>query len=179
MVSLRCKMVVKEMMKELGLHCTIVELGMVEFLEEITEEQKNQLRKRLLRYGLELLDDHRNILIEKIKNVIIEMIHHTDELPNVNYSEYISRKLGYDYTYLANMFSEVKGTTIQQFIINHKIERVKELLIYNELSLTQISYQLHYSSVSHLSSQFKKVTGLTPTFYKQLKDKRKQNLEDV
>jgi AraC-like DNA-binding protein len=107
------------------------------------------------------------------------MIHHTDELPKVNYSDYISEKLGYDYTYLANTFSEVKGITIQQFIIMHKIEKVKELLIYDELNLTEISYRLHYSSVAHLSNQFKKVTGLTPTFYKQLKDKRKQNLEDL
>jgi AraC-like DNA-binding protein len=107
------------------------------------------------------------------------MIHHTDELPKVNYSDYISEKLGYDYTYLANTFSEVKGITIQQFIIMHKIEKVKELLIYDELNLTEISYRLHYSSVAHLSNQFKKVTGLTPTFYKQLKEKRKQNLEDI
>jgi AraC-like DNA-binding protein len=107
------------------------------------------------------------------------MVHYSDELPKVNYSDYISEKLGYDYTYLANTFSEVKGITIQQYIIIHKIERVKELLIYDELSLTEISYKMHYSSVAHLSNQFKKITGLTPTFFKQLKDKRKQNLEDL
>jgi AraC-like DNA-binding protein len=111
--------------------------------------------------------------------VIIEMIHYSDELPKVNYSEYISEKLGYDYTYLANMFSEVQGITIQQFIIIHKIERVKELLLYDQLNLTEISYALHYSSVAHLSNQFKKITGLTPSFYKKLKQKRDSNLEDV
>jgi AraC-like DNA-binding protein len=107
------------------------------------------------------------------------MIHYTDEVPKVNYSEYISQKLNYDYTYLANIFSEVKGITVQQYIINHKIERVKELLLYNELSLTEISYKLHYSSVAHLSNQFKKVTGLSPSYFKQIKQKRVQNLEDL
>jgi AraC-like DNA-binding protein len=179
MVSLRCKMMVKEELHKLGLHHIIVDLGMVEILEDIKEKQRKELKANLLKSGLELLDDKKSILIERIKNVIIEMIHYSDELPKVNYSDYISEKLGYDYTYLANIFSEVKGITIQQFIINHKIEKVKELLIYDELNLSEISYKLHYSSVAHLSNQFKKVTGLTPTFYKQLKDKRKQNLEDL
>jgi AraC-like DNA-binding protein len=156
-----------------------VDLGVVEILEDISAEQRVQFKKNLIKSGLELLDDKRSILIEKIKNVIIEMIHYSDELPKVNYSDYVSEKLGHDYTYLANMFSEVKGITIQQFIIIHKIERVKEMLIYDELNLTEISYKLHYSSVAHLSNQFKKITGLTPTFYKQLKNKRKQNLEDI
>jgi AraC-like DNA-binding protein len=179
MVSLRCKMMVKEELQKLGLRHIIVDLGMVEILEDITPKQRSELKVNLLKSGLELLDDKKSILIERIKGIIIEMIHHTDELPKVNYSDYISEKLGYDYTYLANTFSEVKGITIQQFIIMHKIEKVKELLIYDELNLTEISYRLHYSSVAHLSNQFKKVTGLTPTFYKQLKDKRKQNLEDL
>jgi AraC-like DNA-binding protein len=129
--------------------------------------------------GLELLDDKKAILIEKIKNVIIEMVHYTDELPKMNYSDYISEKLNHDYTYLSNIFSEVKGITIQQYIINHKIERVKELLLYDEMNLTEISYLLNYSSVAHLSNQFKKVTGLSPSFFKQLKQKRNQNLENV
>ncbi|MBP7924524.1 MAG: helix-turn-helix transcriptional regulator, partial [Saprospiraceae bacterium] len=137
------------------------------------------LKTNLLRSGLELLDDKKSILIEKIKNVIIEMIHYSDEIPQVNYSNYISEKLGYDYTYLANTFSEVKGITIQQFIIIHKIERVKELLLYEELTLTEIAYQLHYSSVAHLSNQFKKITGLTPTYFKNLGKKRKNNLENI
>ncbi len=179
MVSLRCKMMVKEELKKLGLNYMVVDLGVVEILENITQGQRQELKTNLLRSGLELLDNKRSILIEKIKNVIIEMIHYSDELPQMNYSDYISEKLGYEYTYLANVFSEVKGITIQQFIIIHKIERVKELLIYDELSLTEISHKLHYSSVAHLSNQFKKITGLTPTFYKQLKNKRKQNLEDL
>ncbi|MEQ8705078.1 MAG: AraC family transcriptional regulator [Phaeodactylibacter sp.] len=179
MVSLRCKMVVREELKKLGLHYVIVTLGMVEILEDITEEQKRQLNENLRRSGLELLDDKKSILIEKIKSVIVEMIHYADEVPKVNYSEYISDKLGYNYTYLANTFSEVKGITIQQYIIKHKIEKVKELLLYDELNITEISYRLHYSSVAHLSNQFKKVTGLSPTFYKKLGQRRKKNLEDL
>jgi len=179
MVSLRCKMMVKEELKKLGLRYVMVDLGMVELLEEITPEQQEQLKKNLLRSGLELMDDKRSILIDKIKNVIIELIHYAEDLPKVNYSDYISQKLGYDYTYLSNIFSEVKGITIQQFIIIHKIERVKELILYDELNLTEIAYQLHYSSVAHLSNQFKKITGLSPTFFKQLKQKRIGNLENL
>jgi AraC-like DNA-binding protein len=179
MVSLRCKMIVKEELKKIGLRYVILDLGMVEIMEDLTKEQHALLKERLFKSGLELLDNKKSILIEKIKNVITEMIHYTDELPKVNYSEYISQKLDYDYTYLANIFSEVKGITIQQFIIIHKIERVKELLLYDELNLTEISHKLHYSSVSHLSKQFKKVTGLSPSYYKQLKQKRKSNLENI
>jgi AraC-like DNA-binding protein len=179
MVSLRCKMIVKEELKKLGLKYVIVELGMVEIMEDITQKQHNQLKINLLKSGLELLDDKKVILIEKIKNVVIEMVHYSDELPKVNYSDYLSEKLNYDYTYLSNIFSEVKGITLQQFIIIHKIERVKELLLYDELNLSEISYKLNYSSVSHLSKQFKKVTGLSPSFYRQLKQKRKENLENL
>ena len=179
MVSLRCKMMVKEELRKLGLRFVIVELGMVETLEDITQEQREQLSRNLLKSGLELLEDKKSILIEKIKNVITEMIHYSDELPIENYSDYISEKLGYDYTYLANIFSEVKGITIQQHIIIHKIEKVKELILYDELSLSEISYKLHYSSPAHLSNQFKKVTGLTPSFYKKMKQKRKRNLENM
>jgi AraC-like DNA-binding protein len=170
---------VKDELKKIGLNYTIVELGTVEILEDITEAQQEQLKKKLLKSGLELMDDKKSILIEKIKNVIIEMIHYTDELPKVNYSNYISEKLDYDYTYLANIFSEVKGMTIQQYIITHKIEKVKEYLLYDELTLTEISYRLDYSSVAHLSSQFKKVTGLSPSFFKDLKIKKRRNLEDI
>lgn len=179
MVSLRCKMMVKEELRRIGLQHISVDLGAVEIMEEITPEQHEELKKNLLHSGLELLDDKRSVLIEKIKNVIVEMVHYSDVLPQVNFSEYISSKLDYDYTYLANIFSEVKGVTIQQFIINHKIERVKELLLYDELNLTQISLKLQYSSVAHLSNQFKKVTGLSPSYYKQLKNKRKNNLENM
>lgn len=179
MVSLRCKMMVKEELTKLGLHVLEVDLGVVDILENISDEQRELLRTNLQRSGLELLDDKRTIIIERIKNVITELVHYSDELPKTNYSDFISEKLGYDYVYLANMFSEVKGITIQQFIIIHKIERVKELMLYDELSLTEISYKLHYSSVAHLSNQFKKVTGLSPSFYKELKEKRRINLEDV
>ena len=179
MVSLRCKLMVKEELKKLGIKYVVIDLGVVEILEDISPEQHDQLKQNLLKSGLELLDDKRSILIERIKNVIVEMIHYSEELPKVNYSDYISEKLGYDYTYLSNIFSEVKGITLQQYIIIHRIEKVKELLIYDELNLTEISYRLQYSSVAHLSNQFKKITGLTPTFYKQLKQKRKGNLENL
>lgn len=179
MVSLRCKMIVKDELKKLGLQYFIVDLGMVEILEDLTKEHRESLKIALLNSGLELMDDHKAILIERIKNVIIEMIHYADELPKVNYSDYISEKLGHDYTYLANIFTEVKGITIQQFIIIHKIEKVKELLLYDELNLTEISYKLHYSSVAHLSNQFKKITGLSPSFYKLMQQKRKDNLENL
>lgn len=179
MVSLRCKMMVKEELKKIGLHYVIVDLGVVEILEDITPIQFEELKYNLALSGLELLDDKKAILIEKIKNVIIELVHYTDELPKVNYSEYISEKLHHDYTYLSNVFSEVKGITIQQYIIIHKIERVKELLLYDEMNLTEISYILNYSSVAHLSNQFKKITGLSPTYFKQLKQKRNMNLENI
>lgn len=179
MVSLRCKLVVKAELEKLGYTHPQVDLGMVETFEPISQCDRELLKISLAKSGLELLDDKRSILVEKIKNVIIELIHYTDELPKVNYSDYISEKLGYDYTYLANTFSEVKGTTIQHFIIMHKIERVKELILYDELSLSEIAFKLHYSSAAHLSNQFKKVTGLTPTFFKHLKKKRNQNLENL
>ncbi|MEO7315452.1 MAG: AraC family transcriptional regulator [Ginsengibacter sp.] len=179
MVSLRCKMMVEEELKKLGLFYISIDLGRVETMEDLTQSQHDLLKINLLKSGLELLDDKRSILIQKIKNVIIEMIHHTDQLPQINFSDYISEKLKYDYTYLANVFSEVNGITIQQFIIIHKIEKVKELLLYDELNLTQISNKLQYSSVAHLSNQFKKITGHSPSYYKQLKNKRKLNLENV
>ena len=177
MVSIRCKMLVKEEFKKLGLHF-IVDMGVVEIMEDITPEQREQIRSALLKSGLELMDDKKAVLIEKIKNVIIEMIHYTDELPKVNFSDYLSEKLNYDYTYLANLFSEVQGTTIEKFIISHKIERVKELIIYDELNLTEIAWKMHYSSVAHLSNQFKKMTGLTPSHFKSLKNKRRSPIEE-
>lgn len=179
MVSLRCKMVVKEELKKLGLHFIVVDLGEVEILEELSESQHNALKEALQNSGLELMDDKRSVLIEKIKNVIVGMIHYSDELPKINYSDYISEKLNYDYTYLSNLFSEVKGITIQQYIILHKIERVKELILYEEFNLTEISYILQYSSVGHLSNQFKKITGLTPSQFKLMKNKRRRSLEDI
>lgn len=179
MVSLRCKMMVQQELRKLGLRYVVVELGMVEILEDITADQRERLKENLLKSGLELMDDKRAILIERIKNAITEMIHESDELPKENYSDYISKKLGYDYTYLANTFSEVKGVTIQHFIISHKIERVKELLLYGELNLTEISYKLNYSSVAHLSNQFKKITGLSPSYYKKMKQRRRESIENL
>lgn len=179
MVSLRCKMLVKSELEKLGMHCVSVVLGEVEIAESITEEQREQLRKALLLTGLELMDDKKAMLIEKIKNSIVEMIHYADKLPATNFSNYLADKLHYNYTYLANLFSETEGITIEHFIIFHKIERVKELIIYDELNLTQIAWKLHYSSVAHLSNQFKKVTGLTPSYFKSLKHKKRSMLEKV
>lgn len=174
MVSLRCKMMVKSELDKLGLRYGAVELGEVVLLDPISEEKKLLLEAGLVNLGLELMDDSKSILIEKIKSIIIEMVHYEDEYPKVKHSVYISEKLNQDYTYLANLFSEATGITIEHYIIAHKIEKVKELLLYDELNLTEISYKLNYSSVSHLSAQFKKVTGLTPTYFKELKLHRKR-----
>jgi AraC-like DNA-binding protein len=179
MVSRRCKLLVEEELINSGIKYSRIDLGVVELQEDITGQQREHLRENLLQSGLELLDDKKTIMVESIKNVIIEMIHYTEELPKVNYSDYISEKLGYDYTYLSNIFSEVKGITIQQYIISNKIERVKELLLYDELNLTEISYRLHYSSVAHLSNQFTKITGISPSFFKKLKLKRRGNIENL
>ena len=172
-------MIVKKELENLGLHYTVVELGEAEIAEDIHGKKLEDLRAALLVSGLELMDDHKAILIEKIKNTIIEMVHYADDLPKTNFSTYLSKKLNYEYNYLSNLFSEVKGITIEHFIIAHKIELAKELLIYNELSLTEIAHKLHYSSVAHLSNQFKKVTGLTPTFFKKMKHKRHITLENL
>ncbi len=179
MVSIRCKMVVKSELAKLNIKYKSVELGEVELEQEVTQKQRSDFRKALLTYGLVLMEDKRSILVEKIKTLIIEMVHYSDELPDVNYSVYISEKLNYNYTYLANLFAEVKGTTIEHFIIIHKIEKVKELIIYDELSLTEIASIMQYSSVAHLSKQFKKITGLTPSYFKQMKHKRRNLLEDL
>ena len=179
MVCLRCKMVVKEELIKLGLHFVMIELGEVEILEKISAQQHDRLKAALLKSGLELMDDKKSVLIHQIKTAIVELVHYSKEPLVIKFSEFLSQKLNYDYTYLANLFSEMQGTTIEKFFITHKIERVKELIIYDELNLTEIAYLMHYSSVSHLSAQFKKVTGLTPTHFKQLKDKRRSLLEDV
>lgn len=179
MVCIRCKMVVKDELTKLGLHYTVVELGEADIIENITAAQHDLFKEGLLKFGLELMDDRKSILIQKIKNVIVELVHYSEEPLVLKFSEYLSQKLHHDYTYLANLFSEVQGTTIEKFFIAHKIERVKELLVYDELNLTQIAYLMHYISVSHLSAQFKKVTGLTPSHFKKLKDKRRSMLENV
>jgi len=179
MVSNRCKMAVKEELRKLGLHFIVVDLGEVEIMENISADQREQMKIALLDSGFELMDDKRAVLIEKIKTAIIEMVHHSDENIKTNFSDYLSEKLSHNYTYLANLFSEVQGTTIEHFIIAHKIERIKELIIYDELNITEIAWKLNYSSVAHLSNQFKKVTGLSPSHFKQLKDKRRSSIEDV
>jgi len=179
MVSNRCKMAVKTALAGLGLHFVIVDLGEVDIMEDISPGQMKQLKADLLHSGLELMDDKKGILIEKIKNSIIEMVHHTEESMIINFSDYLSKKLNYDYTYLANLFSEVQGRTIEQFIIAHKVERIKELIIYDELNITEIAWKMNYSSVAHLSNQFKKVTGLSPSHFKQMKDKRRNPIEEI
>jgi len=179
MVSIRCKMVVKAELEKLGIDYGTVELGEAEAKGPLSAQQREQIKSALLKSGLELMDDKKAMLIEKVKNVIVELIHYSDKLPKTNFSDFLSEKLDYDYTYLANLFSEVQGTTIQQYIIIHKIERVKELLVYDELNLTEIAHKLHYSSVAHLSNQFKKITGLTPTHFKKLRNKRRKMLENL
>lgn len=172
-------MAVKEELKKLGLHFIVVDLGEIEIMENISIEVREQLRLQLHNSGLELMDDKKAILIEKIKNVIVEMVHYSDEMIKTNFSDYLSQKLNHDYTYMSNLFSEVQGSTIEHFIILHKIERIKEYIIYDELTISEIAWKLNYSSVSHLSNQFKKVTGLTPTHFRQLKDKRRTSIEEI
>ncbi|HLF45484.1 MAG TPA: AraC family transcriptional regulator [Chitinophagaceae bacterium] len=179
MVSGRCKMVVKEELKKLGLHFIVVDLGEVEIMENITTDQRDQIKIALKSSGLELIDDKRAILIEKIKNIIVEMVHYSDEMIKTNFSDFLSEKLNHNYTYLANLFSEVQGTTIEHFIIAHKIERIKELIIYDELNITEIAWKMNYSSVAHLSNQFKKATGLSPSHFKKLKEKRRKPIEEI
>jgi len=172
-------MAVKEELVKLGLHFIVIDLGEVEIMENISTGQREQLKMGLLNSGLELMDDKKAILIERIKNAVVEMVHHSDEMIKTNFSDFISKKLGYDYTYLANLFSEVQGTTIERFIIAHKIERIKELIIYDELNISEIAWKMNYSSVAHLSNQFKKNTGLSPSHFKQLKDKRRSPIEEI
>jgi AraC-like DNA-binding protein len=179
MVSTRCKIAVKDELKKLGLHFIMVDLGVIEIMETITNEKRLLLKQGLQHSGLELMDDKKAILIEKIKNTIVQLIHHSEEVLKINFSNYLAEKLEHNYTYLANLFSEVQGTTIEQFIISHKVERIKELIIYGELNITEIAWKMNYSSVAHLSSQFKKVTGLSPSHFKKMKDKRRYPLENI
>jgi AraC-like DNA-binding protein len=172
-------MKVEEELKILDINYKNVDLGVIELFEEITYSDLVLLKKSLLTSGLVVIEDKRSILIEKIKTTIIEMVHHSEELPKVNYSDFLSEELGYDYTYLSNLFSDTKGITIQQFIIIHKIEKVKELMLYDSLTLTEIAHSLHYSSTSHLSNQFKKITGLSPSHFKRLQQFRIQNIENL
>ena len=179
MVSNRCKMKVVDELKKLGLHYIVIDLGMVEIAENISNEKKILFDNGLHTSGLELIDDKKVILIERIKTTIIQMIHYSDEMVKINFSDYLSEKLKHNYTYLANLFSETQGLTIEQFIISHKIERIKELMLYDELNITEIAWKMNYSSVAHLSSQFKKFTGLSPSHFKQLKDIRRNPIEKI
>lgn len=179
MVSRRCKIVVGQQLQKLGITPISIELGEIELADDLGPLLMEHLKTALLRSGLEVMDDKKAILIERIKSVIVDMIHHSEELPKTNFSDYLAVELDYNYTYLANLFSEVVGTTIEHFIIMHKIERAKELIIYNELNLTEIAEKLHYSSVGHLSNQFKKITGLTPSFFKSLKPRKRTELENM
>jgi AraC-like DNA-binding protein len=179
MVCKRCRMVVASELEKLGLHHIDVKIGEAEFDEDLTPEQLNQLNDELKNAGLELMDDKKNILVEKIKCAIFELVHFSEEQIKMNLSDFLSEKLGYDYTYLANLFSEKNGITIEKFYLTHKIERVKELIVYDELNLSEIAYRMHYSSVAHLSNQFKKFTGLTPTGFKMLKNKSLNSLDNV
>ena len=179
MVCIRCKMVVKDQLQKLGYHPTMVDLGEAEITEDLNAAELEQVRSALVLSGLELMEDKKSILIQTIKNIIVELVHYSEEPLVVNLSEFLHQKLDHNYTYLANLFSQVQGTTIEKYFISHKIERVKELLVYNELNLTEIAYLMHYSSVAHLSAQFKKVTGLTPSHFKQLREQRRKMLEEL
>jgi YesN/AraC family two-component response regulator len=172
-------MVVKSELQKLGLHFMHLELGEVDVMEDLSAEQLDILGAGLNKTGLELMNDKKSILVEKIQTTIIELVHYTDEQIKTNLSDHLTSKLNYNYTYLANLFSEVKGTTIENFYLTHKIEKVKELLVYDELNLTEIADKLHYSSVAHLSNQFKKMTGLTPSHFKNLKLKRRSTIVNM
>jgi len=179
MVSNRCKTLVKSELEKLGLHYLTVGLGEVEIIENVSMEAKKLLNVNLKKLGFEIIDDRRSILIESVKNAIIELVHYSEKQLKINLSDYLSEKLDHDYTYIANLFSESQGTSIEQYYLTHKIERVKELLIYDELNITEIADYMHYSSTAHLSNQFKKMTGLTPSQYKHLKNKIRKPLENV
>ena len=179
MVSNRCKMAVKEELKKLGLHYIFVDLGEVKIIETISLEKRELLKLNLHQSGLELMDDKKAMLIERIKTVIIEMIHHSDEIIKINFSDYLSSKMNHDYTYLSNLFSESQATTIEHFIILHKTERIKELISDGDHNITEIAWKMGYSSVAHLSNQFKKVTGQSPSFFKQSKNKHRCPIEEI
>lgn len=179
MVCSRCKMVVKSELEKLGLQLLSVDLGEVETTEPISELQKRNIAEQLKRFGFELIDDKKSRLIERIKTLIIELVHQQNARLNTNLSEFLSSHLAQDYSSLSNLFSEVEDTTIEKYFIQQKIEKVKELLLYDELTLNEIAFQMHYSSVAYLSNQFKKVTGFSPSHYKQLKDKKRRQIEDL
>lgn len=179
MVCSRCKMVIKDELLKFGLHPGTVKLGEVEIEEELSSENKTQLNKALQSFGFELIDDKKSRLIEKIKNIIVDLVHYSEDQIKTKLSHLISEELHQDYNYLSNLFSDVEGITIEKYFIAQKIEKVKELLKYDELTLSQIADSLGYSSVAYLSNQFKKQTGLSPSFYKSLKQNSRKNIEDL
>lgn len=180
MVSARCKMLVKAELDKLDVDYAYIELGEVQLTGPISPSQYSSLQDSLMKAGLELIEDKKAILVEKIRVAIVELIHHSDDLAKINFTEHISQKLGHHYSYLTSIFSEVTNTTIEHYAIIHKIERTKELLLYGDLTLTEISHKLNYSSVAHLSAQFKKVTGMTPSQFKKLREhKRRTTLESL
>lgn len=179
MVCNRCKMVVKAELEKIGIVPLSVDLGEVVVEKDISDDQKKLIDIKLQEFGFALIDDRKSRVIEKIKTIIIELVHQQNSKLSTNLSDYLSSELNHDYTYLTNLFSEVEGTTIEKYYIAQKIEKVKELLVYNELSLSEIAYMLHYSSVSHLSNQFKKVTGLTPSHFKNIRIEKRKPLDEV
>lgn len=179
MVCNRCIIVMKNELEKLGLSAISIKLGEVIFEKNITVEEKEKLDEALLELGFQIIDDKKSRIIEKIKNTIIELVHHQENEAKTNLSDILSTKLHHDYNYLSNLFSEVEGTTIEKYFIAQKIERVKELLVYDELSLSEIAFQLNYSSVAYLSNQFKKITGLTPSHFKQIKEEKRKPLDEV
>jgi AraC-like DNA-binding protein len=172
-------MAVKTELEKIGLLPLSVELGEVEVKGDISKDKLLQLDIALKNSGFEIIDDKRSQIIEKIKNAIITLVHHSDHSLNTNLSEYLISQVHHDYNYLSNLFSEVEGTTIEKYFISQKIEKVKELLMYDELTLSEIAHKLNYSSVAYLSNQFKKVTGLTPSHFKQLKEVKRKQIEDL
>jgi len=179
MVCNRCKMVVKSELEKLGLQPLTVELGEVELKEELTSEEKERVNTRFLELGFELIDDKKSRLIERVKNLVVELVHHSEEQLNMNVSDYLIQYIPMEYNYLSNLFSEVEGTTIEKFYIAQRLERVKELLVYDELSLSEIANQMGYSSVAYLSTQFKKVVGLTPSHFKSIKASKRKSLDHL
>lgn len=180
MVCNRCILVVKQELEKMNLTPIHVQLGEVELKEELSDSQINHLRDQLADKGFELLDDRKTMIVEKVKNIIVEVIHGGDEIDiKTNFSNLIQKKLYIDYNYISFLFSNTEGITIEQYIILQRIERAKELLVYNELTLSEISYKLGYSSVQHLSTQFKKVTGLTPSHFKAIKENKRKPLDQV
>lgn len=179
MVCNRCKMVVKSELEQPGLHPLSVELGEVELNHELTETEKQAVSTRFVELGFELIDDKKSRVIERVKTLVVELVHHSEENLNVNLSDYLTQHIPLEYNYLSNLFSEIEGTTIEKFYIAQKIERVKELLVYDELSLSEIAHRMGYSSVAYLSAQFKKVVGLTPSHFKNIKALKRRALDQL